>query len=59
MAKIVFEDVTKTFPTKDKKSKEQFTALDGIDLEIEAGSSWWSWAPAAAASPPSWTCSAG
>ncbi|MFF4265640.1 ABC transporter ATP-binding protein [Streptomyces virginiae] len=37
MAKIVFEEVTKTFPTKDKKSKEQFTALDGIDLEIEAG----------------------
>ncbi|MFG2229790.1 ABC transporter ATP-binding protein [Streptomyces sp. NPDC048723] len=37
MAKIVFEEVTKTFPTKDKKNKEQFTALDGIDLEIEAG----------------------
>lgn len=37
MAKIVFEHVTKTFPTKDKKNKEQFTALDGIDLEIEAG----------------------
>ncbi|MER7822902.1 MULTISPECIES: ABC transporter ATP-binding protein [unclassified Streptomyces] len=43
MAKIVFEEVTKTFPTKDRKNrrnkrnKEQFTALDGIDLEIEAG----------------------
>ncbi|MCX5302948.1 MULTISPECIES: ABC transporter ATP-binding protein [unclassified Streptomyces] len=40
MAKIVFEDVTKTFPTKDRKNKrnrEQFTALDGIDLEIGAG----------------------
>ncbi|MET9609447.1 ABC transporter ATP-binding protein [Streptomyces sp. NPDC006512] len=37
MAKIVFESVTKTFPTKDKKRKEEFTALDGIDLEIEAG----------------------
>ncbi|MFJ7591989.1 ATP-binding cassette domain-containing protein [Streptomyces sp. NPDC097617] len=37
MAKIVFEEVTKTFPTKDKKNKEQCTALDGIDLEIEAG----------------------
>ncbi|MCX4696435.1 ABC transporter ATP-binding protein [Streptomyces sp. NBC_01408] len=40
MAKIVFESVTKTFPTKDKKKRrneEEFTALDGIDLEIEAG----------------------
>ncbi|MER6447298.1 ABC transporter ATP-binding protein [Streptomyces venezuelae] len=40
MAKIVFEEVTKTFPTKDRKNrrnKERFTALDGIDLEIEAG----------------------
>ncbi|GGS02898.1 ABC transporter ATP-binding protein [Streptomyces nojiriensis] len=37
MAKIVFEDVTKTFPAKGKKNKERFTALDGIDLEIEAG----------------------
>ncbi|MGW7329723.1 ABC transporter ATP-binding protein [Streptomyces sp. NPDC054840] len=37
MAKIVFEEVTKTFPTKDKRNKEEFTALDGIDLEIEAG----------------------
>ncbi|MEU7552229.1 ABC transporter ATP-binding protein [Streptomyces sp. NPDC044571] len=44
MAKIVFESVTKTFPTKDKgrgrgrgKGGAEFTALDGIDLEIEAG----------------------
>ncbi|MFG2979500.1 ABC transporter ATP-binding protein [Streptomyces sp. NPDC048331] len=40
MTKIVFEEVTKTFPTKVKKNKrntERFTALDGIDLEIEAG----------------------
>ncbi|MFJ6480518.1 MULTISPECIES: ABC transporter ATP-binding protein [unclassified Streptomyces] len=37
MAKIVFEHVTKTFPTKDKRNKGRFTALDGIDLEIEAG----------------------
>ncbi|MFE2146464.1 ABC transporter ATP-binding protein [Streptomyces sp. NPDC059456] len=35
MAKIVFDSVTKTFPTKDRT--EEFTALDGIDLEIEAG----------------------
>ncbi|MCY0929673.1 ABC transporter ATP-binding protein [Streptomyces sp. H27-H1] len=35
MAKIVFESVTKTFPTKDKKN--EFTALDGIDLEIGSG----------------------
>ncbi|WP_079406396.1 ABC transporter ATP-binding protein [Streptomyces sp. 3211] len=40
MAKIAFEEVTKTFPTKDRKNrrnKEEFTALDGIDLEIGAG----------------------
>ncbi|MEW2417625.1 ABC transporter ATP-binding protein [Streptomyces sp. NPDC046866] len=36
MAKIEFRSVTKTFPTKDRKQGE-FTALDGIDLEIEAG----------------------
>ncbi|MGI5445989.1 ABC transporter ATP-binding protein [Streptomyces sp. CA-243310] len=43
MAKIVFDSVTKTFPTKDRKNRrnrsnrQEFTALDGIDLEIEAG----------------------
>ncbi|MFE3932436.1 ABC transporter ATP-binding protein, partial [Streptomyces goshikiensis] len=40
MAKIVFDSVTKSFPTKDRKNRrgrEEFTALDGIDLEIEAG----------------------
>ncbi|GHB70946.1 ABC transporter ATP-binding protein [Streptomyces cirratus] len=43
MAKIVFDSVTKTFPTKEKKGRKErngkgeFTALDGIDLEIEAG----------------------
>ncbi|MEU9376744.1 ABC transporter ATP-binding protein [Streptomyces sp. NPDC048255] len=40
MAKIVFESVTKTFPTKGRKNRrdqEEFTALDGIDLEIGAG----------------------
>ncbi|MEU3773107.1 ABC transporter ATP-binding protein [Streptomyces sp. NPDC032472] len=36
MAKIEFRSVTKTFPAKDRK-REEFTALDGIDLEIEAG----------------------
>lgn len=41
MAKIVFEAVTKTFPAKGgnkrNNNKEEFTALDGIDLEIAAG----------------------
>ncbi|MET9964255.1 ABC transporter ATP-binding protein [Streptomyces sp. NPDC006326] len=48
MAKIVFESVTKTFPTKDKgkgkdggrgrgRGRAEFTALDGIDLEIGTG----------------------
>jgi NitT/TauT family transport system ATP-binding protein len=37
MAKIVFEAVTKVFPAKGRRSKEEFTALDGIDLEIPAG----------------------
>ncbi|MFD9722959.1 ABC transporter ATP-binding protein [Streptomyces sp. NPDC059072] len=38
MAKIVFEGVGKTFPAKNKsRGRQEFTALDGIDLEIEAG----------------------
>ncbi|MFD7611463.1 ABC transporter ATP-binding protein [Streptomyces sp. NPDC059828] len=38
--KIVFEDVSKVFPVKDRTGtgrSEQFTALHGIDLRIEAG----------------------
>ncbi|MER5730119.1 ABC transporter ATP-binding protein [Streptomyces sp. NPDC002138] len=34
MTKIVFDSVTKTFPSA---SRGDFTALDGIDLSIEAG----------------------
>ncbi|MCB5179716.1 ABC transporter ATP-binding protein [Streptomyces antimicrobicus] len=38
MAKIVFENVTKTFPTRDRSGrKAEFTALDGIDLSLDAG----------------------
>lgn len=37
MAKIVFESVTKTFPVKGGGRGAEFTALDGIDLEIAAG----------------------
>ncbi|APE25436.1 MULTISPECIES: ABC transporter ATP-binding protein [Streptomyces] len=37
MAKIVFEGVTKAFPAKGGKNKEEFTALDSVDLEIQAG----------------------
>ncbi|MFI9113849.1 ABC transporter ATP-binding protein [Streptomyces venezuelae] len=37
MAKIVFEAVTKAFPAKGGKNKEEFTALDSVDLEIPAG----------------------
>ncbi|MFF4368023.1 ABC transporter ATP-binding protein [Streptomyces sp. NPDC001594] len=36
MAKIEFRSVTKTFPVKGR-SREEFTALDGIDLEIGEG----------------------
>ncbi|WP_328504597.1 ABC transporter ATP-binding protein [Streptomyces sp. NBC_00457] len=38
--KVVFEDVRKDFPVKDRRGYGQttrFTALDGIDLEIAAG----------------------
>ena len=47
-SRISFQDVGKTFPLKGT----EFTALDGVSLDIADRSSSPSWAPRAAASPP-------